>query len=224
MPTAVDIVLCIDVTDSMSSIINEVKQGALSFHERLASFMAKRGMEISRLRLKVLAFRDYSVDRDVIEETDFLLLPELDKELAAFVHGLRADGGGDVPESGLEALALAVQSPWGLVDGDRRTIIVLFTDASAHPLGHRKSVRATGYPESMPRSLNDLHDQWGRPGSRQPVMDGHAKRLVLFAPETEPWDEIADTWDNTLLVPSTAGTGLQDIVLDEVISTLARSM
>lgn len=224
MATAVDIVLCIDVTGSMGAVIGTVKEGALSFHERLATVMARRGAEIGDLRLKVLAFRDYCADRNVIEETPFLPLPQQNADFERFVRDLRASGGGDAPESGLEALALAIQAPWSRVDGDRRNIIVLFTDASAHPLGHRKSVRAKGYPAAMPKSMTELHDLWGRPGGAEPLMDPQAKRLLVFAPEHEPWPQIADTWDKTLFVPSTAGTGLEDIALDEVISTIASSL
>jgi hypothetical protein len=225
MSTAVDIVLCIDVTGSMGPVIDKVKQGAMSFHERLETVMARRGMEIGTLRLKVLAFRDYCADRNAIETTSFLPLPLHSNGFQQFINGLKASGGGDAPESGLEALALAMRSPWNPARGDRRNIIVLFTDASAHPLGHRKSVRAKGYPKAMPKSMTELHDMWGRPGGdAQPLMNPEAKRLLMFAPEHEPWPEIADTWDKTLFVPSTAGTGLEDIALDEVISTIASSL
>lgn len=76
----------------------------------------------------------------------------------------------------------------------------------------------------MPKSMTELHDLWGHPGSVEPLMDPQAKRLLVFAPEVEPWPEIADTWDKTLFVASTAGTGLADIALDEVISTIASSL
>jgi hypothetical protein len=55
-------------------------------------------------------------------------------------------------------------------------------------------------------------------------MDQSAKRLLLFAPEVEPWCTLADTWDRTMLVPSVAGTGLAEVALDEVVSTIARSV
>jgi hypothetical protein len=220
----VDIVMCVDVTSSMSPVLEQVKQGALVFHERLTQVMERLGMRIGRLRLKVLAFRDYCTDQDVIEQTDFLTLPKQAKELARFVRALKPSGGGDIPESGLEALALAIQSPWNRADGDRRDIIVLFTDAPAHPLGHRASVRARRYPASVPRTLPELHGQWGRPGGGDAVMDSRVKRLLLFAPSEEPWVEIADTWENTMFVPSVAGTGLEDVALDEIVSTIARSL
>src|SRR5712691_1148616 len=133
---AVDIVMCVDATMSMSHILNEVKASALSFHGRLTRSMAEKGKAISQLRLKVIAFRDFGDDpRNAIEQTGFLAIPEQAGEFESFVRGLTPAGGGDIPESGLEALALAVQSPWERGLDRRRHVIVLFTDAPAHPLG-----------------------------------------------------------------------------------------
>ncbi|MFI1102108.1 vWA domain-containing protein [Streptomyces melanogenes] len=242
-----DIVLCVDVTGSMAPVLNQVKEGALSFHGRLKAVMGRRGMDIGRMRLRVIAFRDFGADRDrAIESTSFLDLPEQDAEFAEFIAGLRATGGGDVPESGLEALALAVRSPWSAGTGDRRHIVVLFTDAPAHPLGgHTPRRRAAKSPSDrppwwssrrraasaspsaddvFPRTFGELHDQWGREGRDGAVMDQSAKRLLIFAPEQQPWRDIAETWDKTLFVPSVAGTGLKEIALDEVISTIARNL
>jgi hypothetical protein len=75
--------------------------------------------------------------------------------------------------------------------------------------------------------LNELRAHWGDTEDETQgtaLMDKEAKRLLLFAPKQEPWREIADTWNNTMFVPSVAGTGLEEIALDEVISTIARNM
>lgn len=254
----VDIVLCIDVTGSMSPVLEKVKKGALSFHQRLESVMVKRDMAMGRLRLRVIAFRDFGADGDrSIERTPFLELPQQVVEFKDFVNALKATGGGDAPESGLEALALAVQSPWSREErgGAERHIVVMFTDAAAHPLGkhtpgwqraplasrtrswlgRRRGARDAGPASGLvpvpgydgdvyPCSLDELHGQWGRPGHDGAVMDQSAKRLLVFAPEAEPWRDLAETWDKTLFVPSRAGTGLEAIALDEVISTIARSL
>lgn len=110
---AVDIVMCIDITGSMNPVLDAVKESSLRFHQRLHGMMASKGKEISQLRLRVVAFRDFGDNPDdAIEQTGFLRLPEQAAEFERFVRGLRATGGGDYPESGLEALALAVNSPW----------------------------------------------------------------------------------------------------------------
>ncbi|HSV64688.1 MAG TPA: vWA domain-containing protein [Mycobacteriales bacterium] len=222
---AVDIVLCIDATGSMGAILDQVKESALSFHQRLNTVMGEKGKAISQLRLKVIAFRDFGDHPDdAIEATDFLLFPDQATQFERFVRGLRPTGGGDIPESGLEALALAVQAPWERGLDRRRHVIVLFTDAPAHPLGSPAQTRAYSYPRSMPRSITELFEQWGVPHSQGAVMENSAKRLLLFAPEEPPWAQIADDWNNTLYFPSEAGEGLEEWEMDEIINTIANSL
>ena len=209
----VDIAFCIDVTASMGPVIEKVKQGALSFHERLASVLARRDITVTRTRIRVVAFRDFGADEhNVIQQTGFLELPEDAAEFESFMASLKAAGGGDYPESGLEALALAVHSPWNRDPSAQaaqlRHFIVVFTDAPAHPLGKhtprpkqfgpparrslfsrratpplRTPVQAAGLPEDFPRSLDDLQAQWGVSSRDDAVMDQDAKRLLIFAPD-----------------------------------------
>ncbi|MER5772402.1 vWA domain-containing protein [Streptomyces sp. NPDC001985] len=222
---AVDLVLCIDATGSMFPVLDAVKASALQFHERLDEVMGKKGKAISQLRLKVIAFRDFGDDpSNAIEQTDFLRLPEQARELEAFVRTIDATGGGDIPESGLEALALAINAPWESGLDRRRHVVVMFTDAPAHPLGTVGASAAT-YPPHIPRSLDDLFEQWGYARSQTAVMEQSAKRLVLFAPDQAPWsDPIAEEWDLTLHFASRAGEGLEEFEMDEIIETIANSL
>ncbi|MEV6051851.1 vWA domain-containing protein [Streptomyces sp. NPDC052107] len=221
---AVDIVLCVDATGSMFPVLDNVKASALQFHDRLNDVMAKKGKAISQLRLKVIAFRDFGDDAsDAIQQTGFLRLPEQARDFEEFVRGIDASGGGDIPESGLEALALAINSPWERGLDRRRHVIVMFTDAPAHPLGKHASVPS--YPAGVPRSLDELFEQWGYARSQTAVMEQSAKRLVLFAPDQAPWsDPIAEEWDLTLHFASKAGQGLEEFEMDEIIETIANSL
>lgn len=221
---AVDIVLCVDATGSMFPVLDNVKASALQFHDRLNDVMAKKGKAISQLRLKVIAFRDFGDDAsDAIQQTGFLHLPEQARDFEEFVRGIDASGGGDIPESGLEALALAINSPWERGLDRRRHVIVMFTDAPAHPLGKHASVPS--YPAGVPRSLDELFEQWGYARSQTAVMEQSAKRLVLFAPDQAPWsDPIAEEWDLTLHFASKAGQGLEEFEMDEIIDTIANSL
>lgn len=222
---AVDIVLCIDATASMFPVLDTVKASALQFHGRLNDMMAKKSKAISQLRLKVIAFRDFGDNpNDAIEQTGFLTLPEQAAEFERFVGDIDAGGGGDIPESGLEALALAINSPWEKGLDRRRHVIVMFTDAPAHPLG-TVGVTAQTYPSVVPRSMDDLFEQWGYARSQTAVMEQSAKRLVLFAPDGAPWqDPIAEEWDLTLHFESKAGQGLEEFEMDEIIETIANSL
>lgn len=222
---AVDIVLCIDATGSMGPTLDNVKHSALSFPGRLAQEMAAKGRGISSLRLKVIAFRDFG-DRaeDALVETKFLSVPaELD-EFERTVRSLEPTGGGDEPESGLEALALAMAADWESGLDRRRHVIVVFTDAPAHRLGDPKQIRAHTYPRSVPATIDELFGQWGHAQSRGALMENSAKRLLIFAPDVFPWNDIADDWNNTLFFPSTAGEGLEEWEMDEIIATIANSL
>jgi hypothetical protein len=103
-------------------------------------------------------------------------------------------------------------------------VTVIFTDAPAHQLGDPRQTRAPTYPRSIPSSLDDLFMQWGSAQSRGALMENSAKRLIIFAPEEYPWSDIADDWNNTLFFPSTAGEGLQEWEMDEIIATIANSL
>lgn len=201
---AVDIVLCIDVTASMGPVLEQVKKSALGFH---------------------IAFRDFADDPDdALETTDFLTFPDQEGEYEDFVRRLEPSGGGDIPESGLEALALAIRSPWETGLDRRRHVVVLFTDAPAHPLGDPDACSVPGYPADIPRSLDDLFEEWGYARSQTARMDNSAKRLVLFTPDEEPWSEIAEEWNLTMHFPSRAGEGLEELEMDEIVNTIAHSL
>lgn len=79
-------------------------------------------------------------------------------------------------------IALAMNSNWcQTYDPDirKRHIIVLFTDAEAHPL--EKAAQGTNkfYPPNMPADIDEFIDMWT---GQNAVMDDDAKRLVVYAP------------------------------------------
>lgn len=61
-------------------------------------------------------------------------MPNEKMDLKEYLNEIYADGGGDDPESGLEALAMAMKSDFVQKGEKKRHIIILFTDAAAHPL------------------------------------------------------------------------------------------
>jgi hypothetical protein len=222
---AVDIVLCIDATKSMGPMLTNVQHSALAFPNRLAQEMQRKGRSIKALRLKVIAFRDFG-DRadDALVESKFFAVPQELDDFTQAVLGLQARGGGDQPESGLEALAAAMAADWETGLDRRRHVIVVFTDAPAHPLGDPKQTRAITYPPSMPASMDDLFERWGHEQSSSALMENSAKRLLIFAPDAYPWTDVADDWNNTLMFPSEAGQGLEEWEMDEIVATIANSL
>lgn len=223
MDYTVDMVFCIDATGSMEDfsssqvkIINLVKQNALNFYADLSEAMAAKGKTVRQLRVRIVAFRDYLADdENAMMVTDFFLLPQQAAEFEACVNSIIADGGGDIPEDGLEALAYAIKSEWTNETAKKRHIIVVWTDAATHEIGYGK--RSVYYPNGMPRSMSELNDWWDD-------MNENSKRLILFAPDEQYWDYIARNWDNVVHYPSVAGNGLAEKSYGEILGAIANSV
>lgn len=229
--TNVDIVFVIDVTGSMTPVIETVKSFALSFHQKVIEGLKKANRSIHQMRVKVIAFRDYYCDGDMsMEESEFFYLPDESEEFRSFIDSMRATGGGDIPESGLEALALAMRSDWVQEGTSKRHVIVLFTDAPAHPLEKQKDGIPGNYPSDMFGSFNELIESWGIGQGRLDSantkfrMDKNARRLVLFAPEEEPWTEIQEYFEQCIMKPIELDQGGMELDSEIVINTIAKSI
>lgn len=219
----VDIVFCVDCTGSMTPIIGLVKNNALAFYEDLMTKMAEKNKAINQMRVRVVAFRDYIADGDeAMLTTDFFTLPEQTPDFEACVNSLEADGGGDEPEDGLEALAYAIKSDWNTEGNKRRHIIVVWTDASTHKIGYAKE--SEHYPQGMPQDFSELTAWWGDLQNRGFAGKPGEKRLVLFAPDKEGWSLISENWDNVLHFPSKSGQGLTEVTYDAILDGIVRSI
>ncbi|MBQ7875783.1 MAG: VWA domain-containing protein [Clostridia bacterium] len=218
----VDMVFCIDCTGSMDNIIDIVKNNALNFYQDVTKVMEQKNKHITQLRVRVVAFRDYIADgQDAMLVTDFFRLPEEAAEFEQCVRSLQADGGGDEPEDGLEALAYAIKSNWDTEGMKKRQVIVVWTDAETHALGFGKE--SPYYPNGMAKDISELSSWWG--GAQQKgFMDNNAKRLLLFAPDLPGWSIISRNWDNVLHFPSTAGDGLSSLEYSQIIDTISNTI
>ena len=226
MDYTVDMVFCIDATGSMedfsgshTKIINMVKQNAINFYTDFNNIMTGKGKKVRQLRVRIVAFRDYMADGEyAMMVTDFFQLPQQSKEFEACINSIRADGGGDIPEDGLEALAYAIKSKWTTEGAKKRQVIVVWTDAGAHDLGFGR--KSPYYPKGMPSNLSELSDWWDDPA----LMKQDERRLVLFAPDDGNWKYISDNWDLTWHIPSAAGNGLAEQNYSEILNLIANSV
>ncbi|MBR6282796.1 MAG: hypothetical protein IKR25_00675 [Muribaculaceae bacterium] len=182
----VDVVMCIDVTGSMSDIISTVKKNAIAFYDLFKNCCTDEGIELRDLTTQVIGYRDKNVDGSKwLQTSETFLLPDQRTEFNSFVNGLYADGGGDTPESGLEALEKAFsKSDWGVDDGYHRQVIILWTDAP-YLVG--------SYYTSL--TVDILAEQWNAMPS--------GRRLILFAPNgtsdsnSGSWSAL-DGWKNVI--------------------------
>nr|WP_295305991.1 vWA domain-containing protein [uncultured Blautia sp.] len=221
----VDIAMLIDATGSMSPIINEVKENAMAFCTRFHEVMEVMGKNVDELRIKVIPFRDYAYDgAQAMEDSGFFSLPEQNDGFRNYVSSITATGGGDEPESALEAMALAMRSDWTTRGAKRRHVILVFTDASAVPLKESNRTKSDYYPENMPANLAELGDMWS--GCTQELggmPDEQSARLVLFAPNVKPWCDM-QVWNNVWASFSKAGAGLSEVDIDMAIQLLVASV
>jgi von Willebrand factor type A domain len=217
---AVDIVFCIDVTGSMTPIIDQVKENALRFYDDVQSNLTAKGKNVDQLRVRVIAFRDFAADgAAALDESPFFTLPDDRGDFSAFVSGLVAEGGGDAPESGLEAVALAIDSPWTTSGDRRRQVIVVWTDQPAQPLD--ASALPSDIAARVPRDFSALTDAWE---DEQGRMGSSSKRLILFAPDGPGWSDISGVWENVVHNPSQAGGGLSEVDYGTIIDSIGNSV
>lgn len=174
----VDVVMCIDVTGSMSGIINTVKSNAISFYDLFNQCCLDEGIQLASLNAQVIAYRDKNEDGESwLETSSTFSLPEQKTEYESFVNDLYADGGGDTPESGLEALETAFsKTDWGFDDGYHRQVVILWTDAP-YLIGEAFT----------DLTVDDLEAKWNTMPS--------GRRLILFAPEGTDYEYNAGDWN-----------------------------
>jgi hypothetical protein len=216
----VDIVFCIDVTGSMTPILDAVKANALRFYGDVQNNLVNKGKNVDELRVRVVAFRDFAADGDAaMQESPFFALPADQGDFSAFVNGLVPEGGGDAPESGLEAVALAMGSPWTTRGDRRRQVIVVWTDQPAQPLS--PAVLPDGFRGRVPADFSALTDMWE---DAQGALGSSSKRLILFAPDGPGWSDISSVWENVVHHPSQAGGGLSDVDYGTIIDSIGNSV
>ena len=177
-----DIVFLLDASGSMNECIQAVTQNISTFVDTLSASDANGGVLIKDWRIRVLAYRDRLADGSYwfIDNPFTSDIAEVKSQLAA----IEAKGGGDEPESLLDAMYSLAQwsaaekgataSPTGWRHRhDAARVVVIFTDASCHP-----TFKTTTGTDG---SVDDL------------IQAYHANKLkvVMYAPEATLYADLA---------------------------------
>lgn len=182
----------------------------------------KYNSELDSMRARVIVFRDYECDEDAMVMSDFFELPIDDAEYENFLAGVVANGGGDIPENGFEALYYAMKSDFTTGTNDRQ-IIVLFTDADALDLGERAS--SGRYPNDMV-DMDGLINTWncatGQQDSSLKLRERN-KRLIIYAPEGTKYERLKDRLNRCIFKAVVPATGMEEIDFKEIIDIIAAS-
>jgi hypothetical protein len=155
---AVDIVFCIDVTGSMTPIIDAVKDNALRFYDDVQTNLTDKGKNVDELRVRVIAFRDFVSRRDAaLEESPFLHAARRAGALQRVRAGLLAAGWRRRARVGLEAVALPStrHGPPEVTGAVRSSSSG--TDQPATPLDRG---RPTTVARRVPADFSGLTDLW----------------------------------------------------------------
>lgn len=137
-----DIVFLVDVTGSMDPCISALRENIGAFIETLATKDANNSSPVQDWRGRVIGYRDFIHDK----ETWFVNNPFVSdaSALKSQLAALKAEGGGDEPESLLDALCMV--SDFDSTDraapvdnlkwrhaSEAIRFVVAFTDATYHP-------------------------------------------------------------------------------------------
>ena len=181
-----DIVFMIDVSGSMEPCIDALRMNIEAFVESLSRGDANNAAPVKDWRAKVVGYRD--LDSAEGEGIPWIVDNPFVRDVAALkaqLTGLRATGGGDEPESLLDALfkvATMEAMPKGsqTVDpnkwryrSDAARVVIVFTDASFK--------ETMGIPEAKGGSLQDVAN----------VVMANRIILSLFAPNFEGYDRLS---------------------------------
>jgi len=156
----VEIAICPDITGSMQDVLDDIKSNLSHVYQSIANDYKKFGIAIYYVRVKIVAFRDfYDMKASAMEISPFYYLPNEKNQHQNTMDSLPATGGGDRPESSLEALALGIMSDWNNTK-NKDQLLVLFTDAPLHPLEMNSDNKYENYPLNIPLSLDGFRDVW----------------------------------------------------------------
>ena len=176
----VDFVFLIDATGSMRDCIQDIKNNLGVFLDELVN---NPQSPVKDWRGKVFGFRDAVVDKNAFVDNAFVSDAE---SLKAQLASLEATGGGDEPESLLDALYKlanmgqsdkAAQTPDGGRWRYRSTaarVVIIFTDATFHS--------EMAIPEAKGGTLDDVAT----------ALQGNRIFLSVFAPDRPCFDKLAE--------------------------------
>jgi len=178
----VDIVFLVDVTGSMGSCIEALKNNISTFIDVLTTQDANNSCPVKDWRARVVGYRDFEADSEPFVDQPFVAdASQLKSQLAL----LKADGGGDEPESLLDALYKVIsigQTEKGAEPDPRKwryrssaaRVVVVFTDASYKETMVIPEAKGGTYMDIANLAVND--------------------RIILsiFAPDMPCYDHLAE--------------------------------
>lgn len=203
---AIDIVFVIDTTQDMEPHMQAIKKTIIKYMDRFYNYLCTECIDYSfKLRAKCICYRDFYFDGEyAFDESIFYNYSDEIVQFHQFINSIKSGGGGDIPESGFEALILALQADFAQIGNARRHIIILFTNAEAHTFEDYRKLTSTAvkygcfpitYPANTPQTYDDFRYLWNDCdynliNDYNVNIDPVGKRLILITPLCDPWNDI----------------------------------
>lgn len=177
-----DIVICLDVTGSMGECLEQLKSHLGEFIAELEKPLdVQDGLvgQVTDWRIRLLPFRDLDADAGdgicpaMVDDLPFCTTAA---EFASQLEDSRckASGGGDEPESALDAIHRAAKKTEWRPSTEAHRFVILFTDATTKPTLHAST--AQGGPTDVQEVKQALQTEF--------------IKLVLFAPKTPEFEQL----------------------------------
>jgi hypothetical protein len=176
----VDIVFLIDITGSMQTCIDALRENVMTFVNTLTAVDGNNSSPVKDWRVKAVGYRDVSDGDKWFADNPFVRSADA---FRSQLNGFRAEGGGDVPESLLEALYTTISMQQGNKDEsepagwrhrhDAARVVIVFTDAPYHPT----MVVSEGKGGTFSDVINLIHR--------------HKIILSIFAPDMSCYDDLS---------------------------------
>lgn len=192
-----DITLVIDACASMQPLWQQLRGDAHALTSMLDSAGAQAGMTAADIRLRIVSFRDLYMHESSFACSPFCSFPQDTQQMMDFIASVQPSGEGGPCTSGLEALLIALHSPWRREPGMRHRIAII-TDSAAYqpdePLRkfdlRYSSILREHLPEKqqdIPYELEDLRRLW-RDGVG--TIDNWNSRILLYTVSAAPWTQM----------------------------------
>lgn len=176
----VDMVLCLDVTQSMSPCLEALKGNLAGF---IAELKKPREADVQTIvavqdwRARIIPYRDIKCDGPGGMINDMPWVANDAEVLKGQFSDPRAQasGGGDEPESTLDAIYNASRSEWRA--GKVARFVIVFTDATTH-----EALEAATVGVGTPATIDWLQQQ----------INEHKVKLFIYGPECEAYRALVD--------------------------------
>ena len=226
LSTTLILLFLIDCTGSMDPFLAHVKEFAKSEADKFVESLGEKGREVEKVQIGVVPYRDIYVEKEKwIEGSPLFEITAGDDQRRAFelyVDGLRAIGGGDEPESPVEALSWAIDHYDFKWDTEKaRVLFFMLSDASGHHIDDSRRYSGDYYPAGIPEDMDGITAQLIEKIGAENM---RCVRFFPMAPNAYPWNEFGRHFPQTQFFPSAAGNGLDEVEMSSIMELVSNSI